>query len=134
MRIASVTSRVFGVTLMGLLGVHVERGELAEALVVAREGLPLLQDGGYAWLYLDCAALRAALSGRIGDAARVMGYADSMFQAKSQRRSGNEARARTRLHELLCKKLASVEMQRLLTEGADLTDEEACKLLLTDDA
>jgi predicted ATPase/DNA-binding winged helix-turn-helix (wHTH) protein len=134
MRIASATSRVFGVSLMGLHGVHVERGELAEALVVAREGLPLLQDGGYAWLYLDCAALRAALSGRIYDAARVMGYADSMFQAKSQRRSGNEARARTRLHQLLCKKLAPVEMQRLLAEGADLTDEEACKLLLADDA
>ena len=132
MRNASAASRALGVCIMNLQGVHIERGELTEALAAAHEGLALLQDGGYAWLYLDCAALGAALSGRVGDAARVMGYADSMFQAKGQRRSGNEARARTRLHELLRRKLAPAELQRLLAEGATLKEEEVCNLALAD--
>jgi len=79
---------------------------------------------------LDCAALGVALSGRMGDAAHIIGYADSMFLARGQRRSGNEARAHTRLHNLLRQKLAPAELQRLLIDGAKLTVEEVCKLAL----
>ena len=44
----------------------------------AREGLPLLQEAGYAWNVLDHLALRAALAGKLANAARIAGYADSM--------------------------------------------------------
>ena len=66
----------------------------------------------------------------MGDAAHIIGYADSMFLARGQRRSGNEARAHTRLHNLLRQKLAPAELQRLLIDGAKLTVEEVCKLAL----
>ena len=52
---------VMGPALTNLAGVYTERGELAEALAAAREGLPLCEEAGEAWITLDHLALRAAL-------------------------------------------------------------------------
>ena len=59
---------------MNLAGVRTERRELDDALAAAREGLPLLQEAGYAWNVLDHLALRAALADKLANAARIAGY------------------------------------------------------------
>jgi len=121
-----------GLNLANLSGVHTERGELDDALVAARESLPLLREAGLAWISMDHFALRAALAGKIANAARLAAYADSAFAVKAYSRQPNELRARERLHALLREKLAPDHFERLLAESAKLTEGEACRLALED--
>jgi predicted ATPase/DNA-binding winged helix-turn-helix (wHTH) protein len=123
---------VLGVALINLAGVRAERGELDEALAAAREGLPLLHDAGIAWNVLDHLALRAALAGKVADAARLTGFVDSAHAAKEATRQPNEMRAHARVRTLLLGKLAPEEVDRLLAEGAKMSEEEACRLALED--
>jgi predicted ATPase/class 3 adenylate cyclase len=126
----TTTRSSLGANLTNLAGVLTERGELNEALVPAREGLSLLKEGGYAWLFADHAALRAALAGKVANAARVAGFVDAAHSAKEASRQPNELRARERLQTLLGEKLSSDELLRLLAEGAQLSEDEACRLAL----
>jgi predicted ATPase len=121
---------VLGPSLANLAGVLTERGDLDEALVAAREGLPLLRNKGYTWIFVDHVALRAALAGKMATAARVAGYADSTFAAKETSRQPNEARARARLQALLHEKFAADELERLRTEGATMSEDEAWRMAL----
>lgn len=119
-----------GVCLTNLAGVYTERGELDQALAAAREGLPLLEEAGYAWSVLDILGLRAALAGKLANAARLAGYANSAFAAKKSSRQPNEARAHDRLHLLLREKLEPDELEYLLAEGSKMNEDEACLLAL----
>jgi tetratricopeptide (TPR) repeat protein len=119
-----------GLNLINLAGVLTEQGKLDDALAAAREALPLLKDGGLAWIFLDHVALRAALAGKVANAARVAGYADSIFAAKRTSRQFNEARAHVRVQALLREKLVPDELERLLAEGAKMSEDEACRLAL----
>ena len=131
LRKSPLTKVMLGFCLTNLAGVHVERGELEEALIVAREGLPLLKDAGYAWINLDHLALRLALAGKLADAARIAGFADSTIaDKKGAFRQANERRARQRLQELLTAGLAAGELKRLLVEGTKLGEDEVCRLAL----
>jgi tetratricopeptide (TPR) repeat protein len=121
---------VLGVSLANLAGLRTERGELHEALAAAREALPLLHDAGMAWNVLDHLALRAALAGKVANAAYLAGFVDSTYAAKESPRQPNEARARTRLHALLREQVESDELKRLLVEGAKMSEDEACRLAL----
>jgi tetratricopeptide (TPR) repeat protein len=121
-----------GFYLANLSGVLTERGEFAEALSVAQECLPMLKEWDYAWATMDHFALRAALAGRVANAARVAGFADSIFAAKEISRQPNEARARDRLQALLTEKLATIELEGLLAEGRKMTEDEACRRALED--
>jgi predicted ATPase/DNA-binding winged helix-turn-helix (wHTH) protein len=119
-----------GLCLTNLAGIHTERGELDEALADAREGLPLRKESGYTWGAMDHLALRAALAGETANAARIAGHADAAYAAKATPRQGNEARARSRVDALLRERLATDALERLLAEGAGLTEDEAVKLAL----
>ena len=123
---------VMGPALTNLAGVYTERGELVEALAAAREGLPLCEEAGEAWITLDHLALRAALVGKLANAGRIAGYTNATFAAKEASRQANEARACLRLKALLREKLAPQELDHLLAEGATMTEEEACRLALED--
>lgn len=118
-----------GFALCNLAGLLTERGELDRALAAAREGLPLL-GAGKAWIFADHVALRAALAGRATDAAHLAGYADAMRACKQAPREPNEARARERLQTLLTNRFGAVERERLLADGAQLGDDDACRLAL----
>ena len=124
------TRRSLGVCLINIAGVYTERGQIDQALAAAREGLPLMQDAGYAWATLDYLALRAALSGKLANAAHIAGYADSAHAANVVERQPNEARARTRLQVLLREKFSLDELHRLVFEGATMSEDEACRLAL----
>jgi predicted ATPase/DNA-binding winged helix-turn-helix (wHTH) protein len=124
--------RFLGFAFGNLAGALTECGRLEEAIAAVREGLPMLRNAGFAWVFLDHFALRAALAGKVADAALLASYADAIFVAKTSLREPNEARARDRLHALLREKLAPGELERLLAEGARLSEEDACRLALED--
>jgi tetratricopeptide (TPR) repeat protein len=121
-----------GMCLTNLAGIHTERMELDEALAAAREGLPLRQEAGFSWSALDHLALRAALAGKVANAACLSGYADAAFAAKQSSRQPNEAHAHDRLQALLRQRLDPDELERLLAEGAKMSEDEACRLALED--
>jgi tetratricopeptide (TPR) repeat protein len=125
------TKLVLGVNLTNLAGVLVERGDFEAALIAAREGLDLRQAAGYAWGALDHLALRAALIGRSADAARLAGYVDGVFAARGVVRQANEARARASLDRVLTDELGADDRARLMSEGATMSENDACKLALT---
>ena len=124
-----VLKDMLGFGLTNLAGVHTERGELAQALAAAREGLPLRRETDFRGA-MDHLALRVALAGNVASAARVAGYANANYAARESSRQPNEARARARLHALLREKLVTDELDSLLAEGAKLSDDEACRLAL----
>jgi tetratricopeptide (TPR) repeat protein len=126
------TKSTLGFNLANLAGVHTERGELDEALAAAREGLPLLRELGYAWIVMDHFALRAVLARGYVSAARLAGYADFIYTTKETSRGPNEVRAHARLQTLLCEKFTRDELERLLAEGAKLSEDEACRVALED--
>ncbi len=123
-------SNALGVCLVDIAGVHAERAEFDEALAAAREGLPLLQETGFRWKALDPLALRVALAGSPRSAARIAGYADSVFVARKVSRERNEARARDRLQAILSDHFAAEELERILAEGALMSEDEAVRLAL----
>jgi len=124
------THRIRGWTLTSLAGVLAELGQLDEALAAAREGLPLVGEDGTVWIFMDSLALRAGLAGKLSNAARLAGYAEHTFVAKQAARHPIDMRHRKRLDELLREKLAPDELERLLAEGARMTEDEACRLAL----
>ncbi len=123
---------MLGMCLTNLAGIHTERGELDQALAAAREGLPIRRDAGHAWFAFDHLALRAALAGKTSSAARLAGYSDAAYAAKATPRQANEARARDRLRSLLRERFNPDELERLLAEGANLSEDEACVMALED--
>ncbi|TMG82141.1 MAG: tetratricopeptide repeat protein [Betaproteobacteria bacterium] len=124
------TKRLLGYALSNLAGVLTERGDLSEALAAAREGLPLVREDGSAWIFVDHVALRAALAGKLSNAARLAGYADHSWTAKEATRHPIEARARASVHALLREKLVPDALERFFAEGAKMREDEACRLAL----
>jgi hypothetical protein len=90
----------------------------------------LVKADGSAWIFGDHVALRAALAGRLREAACVAGYADAAWAAKKASRQPNEARARARLHSLLREKVSTDDLARFLAEGAKMSEDEAWRLAL----
>jgi tetratricopeptide (TPR) repeat protein len=116
--------------LTNFAGVLTECGRFDEALTAAREGLPVRLEFMFAWCTLDHLALRAGLTGKLASAGRISGYADRAYAANGSERQPNEARARDRLLALLREQLTSEEIAKLTAEGAEMTEDEACRLAL----
>jgi predicted ATPase/class 3 adenylate cyclase len=121
------TTYTLGYALANLAGALTERGDLEEAISVAREAMLVLRDEGSYW-FLDHVALCVALGGNVDDAARLEGFCNAAFRAQGDERSPNEARLRARLLDLLHDRLTPDALERLLAEGAKLSEEEACRL------
>ena len=130
LRKSPLTAVMLGLCLSNLAGVYTERGEFDDALTAAREGLPMLVEGGFAWSHLDHLGLRAALAGNLVDAARIAGFSDAAFASRKSPRQPNEARSRDRLQRMLQEQLSPAEFVQLSAEGAVLSEEAACKLAL----
>lgn len=131
MRISPMkTRRGLGWSLASLAGVLTERGALDEALVVAREALPLLLENGSAWVFVPHMALCAALRGRLSDAARLSGYTSRTWTEQHATPSPVEIYASERLHSILAASMPPDEIERLRAEGAKLSEAEAAELAL----
>jgi hypothetical protein len=124
------TRRLLGYALMNLAGMLTEKNELDASLAAAREGLPLLIADGSAWSFSGYGAVRAGREGKFAKAALLAGYADHAHAANGGKLSAFEAPIYERLRALLRDKLSATELQRLLDEGAKLSEDEACRLAL----
>ena len=104
----------------------VELDQLDEALITAREATPLhAQEGTALWVWLVSFARMAYKRGRVSEAALAFGRAQARYGSASHKH-----RAREGLLALLRRSLPTAELQRLLAEGAALTDEEAAHIAL----
>mgnify|MGYP001189138894 CR=1 FL=1 len=100
--------------------------QIDEALAAAREGTPLhAKQGTPLWVWLISFAQIAFKQGRVSDAALAFGRAEAKYGNVV-----NDQRDRVAVRALLVKSLSSGELQRLLAEGAALTDEEAARIAL----
>jgi len=117
-----------GLARANLHGILTERGDLAEALAIGREFVGPARDVGALWIVIDHFALRLAKSGRYADAARVSGWNDAVVRAKDVRRQINEQRAYDSTHAILRANLPAAELERLLADGAKLSEDEVSRL------
>ncbi len=105
-----------------------EFGELDEAWSVLREAAPMLTRQGMWWMSLDAIALLTFKRGRIRDSALALGRSDALFVKLNRQRDDPVAQ---RMHyEVLCRlqqALSAAELERLLAQGAALSDEEAAR-------
>jgi hypothetical protein len=113
-----------------LLGILTELGELDEATAVGRRAMPYLRVSGSVWALMDHYALRLAKTGQAETAARVLGWVDNTFVPKGIQRQPNELRAMQTTLALLRGQLPADELARLCAEGAQISEEEACRLAL----
>jgi tetratricopeptide (TPR) repeat protein len=105
----------------------VRAGEFGEAQQVAREAIPLLQRRGWTHLHLDHCALLALRLGRPADAARALGRSRAVLGTSGDVREINEQKAHDDALAGLRLAFAGDELERLLAEGAVLSDEEATR-------
>jgi hypothetical protein len=108
------------------------RGDLHEALVTARRATPLLREEDMLFDLFDYLALRAALAGRLPDAARIIGYSDAAHLAANRPREPIGERAVGSANRLLQDALAEDEIATLKREGALLTEARAATLALSE--
>ena len=125
---AFATRSNVGLALANLQGILTERGDLAEAAAVGREFMAFTRDAGVAWIVLDHFALRLAMSGQHAVAARLVGWNEAAVRAKDVRRQINEQRAYERNLSILRAKLSAAELERLMAEGATMSEDEVCRL------
>ncbi len=110
-----------------------EFGELDEALSVLREAAPMLTRQGILRMCLDTIALLAFKRGRIPDAALALGRSDALFVKFNHQRYGPVfQRIRDEVLSGLQQALSAADLERLLAEGAALSDEEAVRGALAD--
>ncbi len=108
-------------------------GELDEALSVLRQAAPTLTRQGVWWMWLERIALLAFKRGRIRESALALGRSDVVFfQSNQQRHDPINQRIRDEVRDGLQQALPAAELERLLAEGAALSDEEAARLALGD--
>jgi len=117
---------VLAIALCDLSDALAKIGQIDEALAAAREATPLhAQQGTPLWVWLVSFAQIAFKQGRVSDAAIAFGRAEAKYGSVSSYR-----RDRDDLRALLTQSLSSTKLQRLLAEGAALTDEEAAHIAL----
>ena len=109
-----------------------QTNELDAALDYARKSLPLCIADGMLWTRLDAFALLAFRRGRLPDAARISGRAAIMDQRRTTRRDANSQRARDEVMSALQQVLSAAELTRCLSEGANLSEEEAAHLAVAE--
>jgi predicted ATPase/DNA-binding winged helix-turn-helix (wHTH) protein len=120
------------VAVASLASALMEQGSLNEALATAREAVPLLRRSEGLLGQLDAFALLGFKRGKLTQAARVLGYADSQYAGLGSPREPHEKRVRDMLLAELRRQLDPQDIQDLMAQGAKLDAEEATRLVLDD--
>ncbi len=132
-RVANQRVSYAGNNLGNLCAALVFNNELDEALQTARASMVPLQRVGLLRTYADHFALLACKLGRYAAAAQLLGRADAGFAASGFAREASEQRAARMTMEALRSAVAVDELDRLLIEGAAMTDEAAVRMALETD-
>jgi tetratricopeptide (TPR) repeat protein len=120
-------SQVLAIPLLNLMGVLIEKGGLEEAARIARDVLPIADQR---WMAFGPLALRLALQKKYTSAARLYGRSLASYAAANYRIEPNEARLCGKVLNLLGENLEPGEIQRLIEEGGNMTEDAACSLAL----
>ena len=108
-------------------------GDLAEARSAARDSLREARSLGLP-LYLVNAVEHLAVvgvqAGQVEQTARLLGYCDAWYRAKSITRQGTEKTGNDRLNTLLAQVLSQPMMEQLLAEGAGWSEAQATEAAL----
>jgi len=104
--------------------------ELDEALQIARAAFPLIQHEGSLRTFADHFALLACKMGRHADGARLLGRSDANFSASGFEREESELRAVRMTLDGLQTAMSASELDKLLSDGAAMTDEAAIRAAL----
>jgi hypothetical protein len=116
-----------GHTAGGLAGMLTDRGDLDEALAVARVAMPLCRENeDFRWLFAHL-ALRVGKAGRLDDAARLWGYFE---HANREPLQINGRRALDALGALLHDRLPAGRVEELREAGRYLNEDQATALVL----
>ena len=107
------------------------RGDFDGALEAGRDAASLLRDSGALFWLFDHLALRAALTGRAEDAARIAGYADTVHETFGGPREPMGRRAVDRLNALLKDTISAPEISEFRRTGAQMTEEQALGVALS---
>ena len=113
---------------LNLTAAWLAKGDAAQARAVARVHWPMAQQFDLQVYWADYLALIAALEGRPGCAARLLGYGDAGYAAKQTTREVNEARAAQRAEQIAVDRLGHADVERLKAAGAALLDEDVAAL------
>lgn len=114
-----------------LSGALTQQGrQLDEALALGREAVPFLNQSGALGIFLDHFALLALKRGRVADAARVLGRAEASSPERGVAREGHEQRSRDAAMAGLRQALPAGELDRLLKEGAALSEADVARIAL----
>jgi hypothetical protein len=119
-----------GTNLGNLCAALVFNDDLDEALHTALASIAPLQHDGALRTYEDHFALLACKLGRYEAAARLTGRANANFVASGFAREESEMRAARMTMDGLQAVLAAGVLQRLMLEGAAMTDEAAIRVAL----
>lgn len=128
--LAVITDRT-GVPQLNLASVLAEQGDLDQALMFAREAVPLLRLSGRLWWAYDCLSLIAVLRGDYELAARLHGVSDAGHARRGFGiREPNEARLHARVAQALRENSEDSTLRRAIAVGRTLDEDSACESLL----
>jgi predicted ATPase/DNA-binding winged helix-turn-helix (wHTH) protein len=120
---------LLGHALCNLAGYLIARGDLAEAGVALREGLPLAQESELDAVLLagglQHLAAIAARQNRLERAARLIGYARAFFSSEFEGRSPAKQQIQARIVETLRGAMPGERLTELMEAGARWSEEEA---------
>ena len=108
----------------------VETGQLDEAIPLAREAMAGEMQQDTLWSVLDLYARIALVRGHPRLAARVLGRSDAGHRGSEGRREFNEQRQHDIVLSAVARLLPPAELEQLLAEGAQLSDERAAQMAL----
>ena len=119
---------LLGHALCNLAGYLIARGDLAEAGVALREGLPLAQESELDAVLLagglQHLAAIAARQNRLERAARLIGYARAFFSSEFEGRSPAKQQIQARIVETLRGAMPGERLTELMEAGARWSEEE----------
>jgi len=110
---------------INLFGTRLAAGRLGDAREAARRASEHCTIAQVQHWWADGAALLAALEGRPRAAARLIGYADAIYAARSFARQPNELEFRRSAATASQLHLSADQFRQLLGSGANLSDEAA---------
>jgi len=111
--------------LLNLCAARIARNELHEARRLAREGWAGAIAFDFQAYWADYLSLLNALDGRFDVAARLIGYADAVYERHHDMRQFNESSASQRARALVLEGLGEARVAALRGDGKALTDEQA---------
>lgn len=123
----------YAVTNLGnLCGALTFHGDVEAAMEAMRRVLPLLRRADKLATFSDHFALLSCKRGRFADAARILAWTDVGYQHSGFDREVSERRARDSTLEMLKKVLSPIELDRVLSAGAVMSEDEIFRMLLSD--